>query len=127
MIKDESFLRKYFKRLVHKNRGDKIMLKKHRAQSFVEFALVLPILLLILLGVVELTLFIGSYINIVDMTREAARFASNRDPFSPPGTQTCRLSISKAFDFFYDTSCIFSPMETGCTFHQICSILLKGA
>ena len=53
--------------------------KSKKAQSFVEFALVLPILLLILLGVVELTLFMGSYINLVDLTREAARFASNRD------------------------------------------------
>lgn len=86
-------------------------MKKHRAQSFVEFALVLPILLLILLGVVELTFFIGTYINLVDLTREAARFASNRDPFTPTGTQTCTPSASKLFDFFYDTSCIFSPLE----------------
>ncbi len=87
-------------------------LKKQRAQSFVEFALVLPILLLILLGVVEMTLFIGTYINLVDLTREAARFASNRDPFSPTGTYTCTLGSGKVFDFFYDTSCIFSPLET---------------
>lgn len=86
--------------------------RKQRAQSFVEFALVLPILLLILLGVVELTLFIGTYINLVDLTREAARFASNRDPFSPQGTYTCTLGNGKVFDFFYDTSCIFSPLET---------------
>ena len=37
---------------------------RKRGQSFVEFALILPILLLVLLGVVELTLFIGSYINL---------------------------------------------------------------
>ena len=60
-----------------------MLFKSKKAQSFVEFALVLPILLIILLGVVELTLFIGSYINLVDLTREAARFASNRDPFAP--------------------------------------------
>jgi len=98
--------------------------KWHRAQSFVEFALVLPILILILLGVVELTLFIGTYINVLDLTREAARFASNRDPFSAPGTLACRPvnttsanpSIYKKFDFFYDTSCIFSPLAgtAGC-------------
>jgi hypothetical protein len=100
---------------VPKNRGDKTALKKVRAQSFVEFALVLPILLLVLLGVVELTLFIGSYINLVDLTREAARFASNRDPFSPSGTLTCTPSSSKVFDFFYDTSCIFSPLAGSAT------------
>jgi hypothetical protein len=112
MIKKENLLRKFFPLPAVQNRGDTEPLKKQRAQSFVEFALVLPILLLILLGVVEMTLFIGTYINLVDLTREAARFASNRDPFSAGGTHTCRLSSTKVFDFFYDTSCIFSPLET---------------
>jgi hypothetical protein len=84
-----------------------------RAQSFVEFALVLPLLLIILLGVVEVTLFIGSYINILDLTRSAARFASNRDPFSPAVVKRC--SESDKFNFFFDTSCIFSPLDgLGC-------------
>jgi hypothetical protein len=99
--------------------------KWHRAQSFLEFALILPILILILLGVVELTLFIGTYINVLDMTREAARFASNRDPFSPAGTPTCGpVGPSKMFDFFYDTSCIFSQLKpataSACTNAAFC-------
>ena len=93
--------------------------KGQRAQSFLEFALVIPILLLVLLGVVELTLFIGTYINVLDLTREAARFASNRDPFAPQaaGTPICGpVSPTNPFDFFYDTSCIFSPLalSPGC-------------
>jgi hypothetical protein len=104
------------------------MLKRNRAQSFLEFALVLPILLLVLLGVVELTLFIGTYINLLDLTREAARFASNRDPFGSTSTVNDRICAPvgelkdpnnqsynpkryKYFDFFYDTSCIFSPLK----------------
>jgi Flp pilus assembly protein TadG len=92
------------------------MSKRSRAQSFVEFALVLPVLLIILLGVVELTLFIGTYINLLDLTREAARFASNRDPFSivqpTAADRVCApVSPTKKFDFFYDTSCIFSPLK----------------
>ena len=55
-----------------------------KAQSFIEFALVLPILLLVLLGVVELTLYMGAYINLVDLTREAARFAGRRNGVEPP-------------------------------------------
>ena len=70
--------------------GVGMKLKGQRAKSFLEFALVLPILILVLLGVVELTLFLGTYINLLDLTREAARFASNRDPFSAAGTKTCR-------------------------------------
>jgi hypothetical protein len=96
--------------------------KGQRAQSFLEFALVIPILLLVLLGVVELTLFMGTYINVLDLTREAARFASNRNPFADPGTKICApVSSTKAFDFFYDTSCIFSPLaNTACENSAFC-------
>jgi hypothetical protein len=73
------------------------------------------------LGVVELTLFIGTYINVLDLTREAARFASNRDPLAV-GTKTCGSVIgTKTFDFFYDTSCIFSPLaNTACENSAFC-------
>ena len=99
-----------------------MLFRKKKAQSFVEFALVLPLLILVLLGVVELTLFIGTYINLLDLTREAARFASNRDPNAAvtPTLRTCTNPTAppaptpasdKALDFFYDTSCIFSPLQ----------------
>jgi hypothetical protein len=87
-----------------------MLFKSKKAQSFVEFALVLPILLIILLGVVELTLFIGSYINLVDLTREAARFASNRDPFALASAGDRDCSTPNSFNFDYDTACIFSPL-----------------
>jgi hypothetical protein len=99
-----------------------MLFKKKKAQSFIEFALVLPLLILVLLGVVELTLFLGTYINLLDLTREAARFASNRDPNAAvtPTFRTCTnptlppaptVGIDKPLDFFYDTSCIFSPLQ----------------
>ena len=50
-----------------------------KGQSLVEFAVMVPLLILLLLGVVEVVLFVGAYINLVDLTREAARFASVRD------------------------------------------------
>jgi len=81
-----------------------------KAQSFIEFALVLPILLLVLLGVVELTLFVGAYINLVDLTREAARFASIRDPFAAGSYGDYSCSTTADFNFFWDTACIFSPL-----------------
>ena len=40
----------------------------------------LPIILLILLGLVEVSFFISRYLDVMDLTREAARFASIRDP-----------------------------------------------
>ena len=99
-----------------------MVMKSKKAQSFLEFALVLPILLLILLGVVELTLFIGSYINLVDMTREAARFASNRDFRAQSGLTVNKCGDqTRGLDFYYDTACIFSQLAgSSCTDANFC-------
>jgi hypothetical protein len=100
----------------------KLFNHKNKAQSFVEFALILPILLLVLLGVVELTLFMGTYINLVDLTREAARFASNRDPFAAASAGDHNCSTTGDFNFFWDTACIFSPLQGGaCTYSAFCN------
>lgn len=88
--------------------------RRGRGQSFLELALILPILLIMLVGMVEIVVFIGRYLDVLDLTREAARFASQRDPQIPelvvgasPGDMDC--STAGAFNFFYDTACIFSP------------------
>lgn len=85
--------------------------RQFRGQSFLELALVLPVLILMLLGLVEVAFFIGRYLDVLDLTREAARFASVRDPFST-GTKDRSCSTANAFDFYWDTGCIFSPPET---------------
>jgi hypothetical protein len=54
---------------------------KDKGQSFVELAVVLTILLLLLAGMVEFGYLLNQYINIVDGAREAARFGVNADPF----------------------------------------------
>lgn len=81
--------------------------KKEKAQSFVELALVLPIILLILLGVIEVSFFISRYLDVMDLTREAARFASIRDPNFLWANPSC--SNPSQFNFYYHTACIFSP------------------
>jgi hypothetical protein len=92
--------------------------KLSRGQSFVELALVVPILLLILLGVVEVAIFMGRYLDVLDLTREAARFASGRVPYlnngadPRPATADYDCSTPDNFDFYYDTACIFSPPST---------------
>jgi len=87
-----------------------------RGQSMLELALVLPILLLLLVGMVEVVVFIGRYLDLLDLTREAARFGSQHDPditdlaagnFPAPGNYDC--SASNSYNFFYDTACVFSP------------------
>jgi hypothetical protein len=101
-----------------------MVFKSHKAQSFVEFALVIPVLILVLMGVVELTFYIGTYINLVDLTREAARFASVRDPFdlaSQASKTSCNDTVN--FNFYFDTACIFSQLKDtpGCVYAEFCN------
>ncbi len=92
-----------------------------KGQSFVELALIVPILLIILLGLVEVAFFMGRYLDVLDLTREAARFASGRVPYlnngadPRPASADYNCSTPDNFDFYYDTACIFSPPET-----QVC-------
>lgn len=56
-----------------------------RAQSLVELALLLPVLILILLGIAEYGFMLNRYLNLLDASREAARFGSNVNPFQDDG------------------------------------------
>lgn len=47
-----------------------------RGQSLVELALLLPVLILLFLGIIELGLMLRAYLVVVNANREAARFAS---------------------------------------------------
>jgi len=92
------------------------MRKKIRGQSLLEFAIIVPLLVLFVLGAAEITLFIGTYTNVIDLTREAARFASVRDPSQNYTGTNCSADVNKTppdpnNSFFYDTACIFSPLS----------------
>ena len=53
--------------------------KNHKAQSFVEFAVFLPIFLIMVTGLTEFGFLLNQFLNIMDGPREAARSACN-DP-----------------------------------------------
>ena len=53
------------------------------AQSLVEFALVVPMLLILVFGVIDFGLGLRAYISVASATREGARYASVGNP---PGT-----------------------------------------
>lgn len=55
--------------------------QKSRGQSFLELAIVLGVLLLLLTGMVEFGNLLNVYINLTDGAREGARFGSNNDPY----------------------------------------------
>jgi len=55
-------------------------MKRRTGQGLVEFALVLPVLLLIILGIVEAAFLIQGYLTVQHAAREAARFAVTYQP-----------------------------------------------
>jgi hypothetical protein len=55
-------------------------MKRRRGQGLVEFALILPVLLFILLGIIEAAFVIQGYLTVQHAAREAARFAVAYQP-----------------------------------------------
>jgi hypothetical protein len=67
----------------------KVLLQKtktQRAQSMVEFAIALPILMLLLTGMVEFGFMLNTYLSIQDAARTTARRYSTINPFNADGT-----------------------------------------
>lgn len=85
--------------------------KKGSGQSLVELAIIFPLLLIMLAGMVEVAFGMFAYLTALDLTREAARFASIRDyheqelenPSDP--TTACTDNV---LHYYYDTACFFT-------------------
>ena len=56
-------------------------MNRRRGQGIVEFALILPVLLLVILGLIEAAFVIQGYLAVQHAAREAARFAVTYQPF----------------------------------------------
>ncbi len=83
--------------------------KRDTGQSFVELALIIPFLVMLIAGLVEIGFFMYSYLTALDLTREAARFASMRDPFTlvnPGGTLPDAACSDSDLHYYFDTACI---------------------
>ena len=105
--------------------GDFLKRPAKKGQSFVELALILPILIVMLLGIAEVSMFIGRYLDLLDLTREAAREASIDDPFALEvgvpsnqvttliGEKDCSAADNSQVNFFYKAACYFSPPSDG--------------
>lgn len=60
--------------------------RKTRAQSLVEFAISLPILILLLTGMVEFGFMLNTYLSVQDAARSTARRYSTINPYNPDGS-----------------------------------------
>jgi hypothetical protein len=55
--------------------------RKSRAQSMVEFAVLLPVLLILFSGMLEFGFVLNTYLSLIDATRQTARVYSTKSPF----------------------------------------------
>lgn len=71
--------------------------RSDRAQSLVEFALVTPMLLILVFGIIDFGLGLRAYISVTSATREGARYAAVGNPagtFASGGSGECDGSTS---------------------------------
>lgn len=71
---------------------------KHKAQAMVEFALTLPVFLLTVWGVIELSRFFLAYSSVYTASREASRFASSVGELGQPNYLQCAEIANVAVD-----------------------------
>lgn len=90
--------------------------KKQSGQSFVELAIILPLLLLMLVGMVEVAFTMFIYLTSLDLTREAARFASVRDynELEPYGELNPTAAVNPACATDEDGTPITDPVRCAC-------------
>ena len=80
--------------------------RKNKGQSFVELAIVLPLLLFLLIAFVEVGAIVYSYLSMLDVAREAARFASEHDPDILEGPGAGGYCEDDFLHFYEDSACV---------------------
>ncbi len=70
-------------------------LSEERGQSMTEFAIVLPILVVLLFGIVQFGILFNNYVTLTDAARAGARAAAvSRQASDPVGTATAAVQAS---------------------------------
>ncbi len=73
-----------------------------KGQGLVETALLLPVLLIVLSGLLEFGFLLNEYLSIQDAVRNAARYASDSDYKSRDNVNDCDQTL----DFYRQTACL---------------------
>lgn len=74
-------------------------------QSIVEMALMLPVLILLISGIVEMGFLFSNYLATSDAARNAARFSSDSDLFNHDHRPLC-TGVGATTDFYRQTACL---------------------
>jgi hypothetical protein len=90
------------------------MKRKPEAQAVVEFAIVLPVLLLLILGLVNLGVLVNSQIILTQAVWEGARAGATLDPSTGDGDDQIRGAVRSALSGLADPDAVaitISPTE----------------
>jgi hypothetical protein len=79
--------------------------KLYRGQSLVEIALMAPLLMLLVTGIVEMGFIFSNFLAASDAARNSARFSSNSDYTNRDSIPTC-LGAGATTDFYRQTACL---------------------
>jgi Flp pilus assembly protein TadG len=88
--------------------------RDQRGQTVTEFALVLPLLMLVLLGIMQFGVLFRDYLAVVDAVRAGARVgAVSRQSTSPTPKEKCEQAVEKAAaDLGVDTGLVVTCTST---------------
>lgn len=91
-------------------RADRPRLRRQRGVALVEFALVLPLLLLLVFGITEFSRALFEYDTLAKATRDAARYLTT----TAPGDPTAR-GVATCLAVYGSTTCGGTPLAPGLT------------
>ena len=78
-----------------KTRTKRVRWSEERGQSMTEFAIVLPILIVLLFGIVQFGILFNNYVTLTDAARAGARAAAvSRQATNPVATATAAVQAS---------------------------------
>ncbi len=98
-------------------KNKRISFRSQRGQSLVEFAIIVPILLTLVMGIVQLGLVYNNWVTLTDATRAGARQAAvSRGLADPNATAVARVKSSAAdLDLSKLTVTVTPPTGSGWT------------
>lgn len=81
-----------------------------RGQSFVELAIMMPIMILLIGGMTEVVFVFNDYLQMLDGVRAGARYSSDLNPYptdlASPGAYDSIKDCSTTLNFFRQTACV---------------------
>jgi hypothetical protein len=92
---------------------------KSVGQSLVEFTVLLPVLLIMLSGLIELGFLLNYYLDLVDAAREAARWAAGDDPIHCDPTDGACIAANPPAPYYVDPNTNFYGRVQGITIQSL--------